>query len=63
MPTATLRSNDKRDKGGRSSSTDTSTTITHNNARLYNHSDGKTYEYVGDDLSSNRIYRDTGPGY
>lgn len=63
MATATLRTPDKRDRGGRASNTDASTSITHNNARLYTHSDGKTYEYVGDDGSSNRIYRDTGPGY
>jgi hypothetical protein len=32
-------------------------TITHNSARLYYHTDGNVYEYVGNDASGNRIYR------
>ncbi len=35
-------------------------TITHNSLRLY-HEGGRTYEYVGNDGSGNRIYRDTKP--
>lgn len=57
VPTAILRT-DTRRKDGSVATADSSQTITHNNARLYNVS-GRTYEYVGDDASTNRIYRDT----
>lgn len=57
MPTAILRTETRR-KDGSVSMVDSSQTITHNNARLYSAS-GRTYEYVGDDASTNRIYRDT----
>lgn len=59
MPTAILRTETRR-KDGQISVTETSQTITHNNYRLY-FGGGRTYEYVGDDASSNRIYRDTSP--
>lgn len=59
MPTAILRTETRR-KDGQLSTTDASQTITHNNARLYN-AGGRTYEYVGDNASSDRIYRDTSP--
>jgi hypothetical protein len=59
MPTAILRTETRR-KDGSVVVTEASQTITHNNSRLYNAS-GRTYEYVGDDASSNRIYRDTSP--
>jgi hypothetical protein len=57
MPTAILRTVTKKPDGN-VVHTDVSSTITHNNARLYNAS-GRTYEYVGDDINVNRIYRDT----
>ena len=57
MPTAILRTETKRVDGAVVTK-DTSSPITHNNARLYN-AGGRTYEYVGDDASANRIYRDT----
>lgn len=56
MPTAILRSFTKA--GVKVKEVSTTATITHNNARLYHHSDGKTYEHVGVDASGNRIYRD-----
>lgn len=57
MPVAILRTESKR-PDGRVKTTDTSKTITHNNARLY-HEGGRSYEYIGNDASGNRIYRDT----
>lgn len=59
MPTAILRTNTKRPDGN-VKVTSVTKTITHNNARLY-HEGGRTYEYVGNDGSGNRIYRDTKP--
>ena len=56
MPTAVLQSF-SRDRT-KITPTSATATVTHNNSRLYNHSDGKTYEYVGNDSSGNRIYRD-----
>jgi hypothetical protein len=59
MPTAILRTQTRKNDG-RIKLTDTTKTITHNNARLY-HEGGRTYEYIGNDASGNRIYRDTKP--
>ena len=59
MPTAILQTpNKKRD--GNVKVTSVTKTITHNNSRLY-HENGRTYEYIGNDGSGNRIYRDTKP--
>jgi hypothetical protein len=35
----------------------TTVNVTTNNSRLYTHTDGVTYEYVGDN-GANRVYRD-----
>ncbi len=56
MPTATLQKIVK-DGDKRASDFSESQTITHNNARLFYHTDGRPYEYVGNDVSANRIYR------
>jgi hypothetical protein len=56
MPTAILKSFTRK-RNGKVQETSTTATITHNNRRLYHHTDGETYEYVGDDASGNRIYR------
>lgn len=59
MPTAILQTNTgKRD--GSVKVTSVTKSITHNNLRLY-HEGGRTYEYIGNDGSGNRIYRDTKP--
>jgi hypothetical protein len=63
VPTAILRGHDTSGSGkttGKSAAADVSATITHNNARLH-FANGRTYEYVGNDASGNRIYRDTSP--
>lgn len=57
MPTANLLTQTAT-KSGSVKTTTVTKTITHNSARLY-HEGGRTYEYVGDDASGNRIYRDT----
>lgn len=57
MPTATLQTNTAARTGNVRVTTVTKT-ITHNNSRLY-HEGGRTYEYIGDDRSGNRVYRDT----
>lgn len=57
MPTATLRTPAKQPSGN-VTTTDVSKSITHNNNRLY-HENGRTYEYIGDTVSGDRIYRDT----
>lgn len=57
MPTTILKSFTKT--GAKVKETSVTASVTHNNARLYHHTDGKTYEYIGDDASGNRIYRDT----
>lgn len=57
MPVAILQSPDRK-KTGNTKTTQVSKSITHNNSRLY-HEGGRTYEYIGDDASGNRIYRDT----
>lgn len=57
MPTAILQVHDRR-RDGHARVMSTTKTITHNNRRLY-HENGRTYEYIGDDRSGNRIYRDT----
>jgi hypothetical protein len=59
MPTAILRTQTRRPDGSVKTTTVTKS-ITHNNSRLY-HEGGRTYEYIGDDASGNRIYRDTKP--
>ncbi len=59
MPTAILRSQ-VPDKFGNVKNRDKSVSVTHNNARLF-HQNGRTYEYIGNDASGNRIYRDTSP--
>ena len=57
MPTAILQTNTaKRD--GNVKVTSVTKSITHNDRRLY-HENGRTYEYIGNDGSGNRIYRDT----
>lgn len=56
MPAATLQKVNK-DSYTKRSDVSATATITHNNARLYYHTDGLVYEYVGDDASGNRIYR------
>lgn len=56
MPTITLVSN-TRGANGKWKATTTTANVTHNNARLYYHTDRQTYEFVGLDASSNRIYR------
>jgi hypothetical protein len=56
MPTATLQAVTKNaDKHPVDVSV--SKTITHNNARLFYDTDGSVYEFVGVDVSANRIYR------
>jgi hypothetical protein len=57
MPTAVLQTNNSN-KTGNVKVTTVTKSITHSNARLY-HEGGRSYEYVGDDASGNRIYRDT----
>jgi hypothetical protein len=57
MPTAILQDTSKK-RDGNITLVPVTTTITHNNARLY-HENGKTYYYVGTDASGNRIYRNT----
>lgn len=57
MPVAILQSNTKK-RDGNLKVTEVSKTITHNNSRLY-HEGGRTYEYIGNDASGNRMYRDT----
>jgi hypothetical protein len=57
MPTAILQSDTKK-KSGALATASVSKTITHNNGRLY-YENGRTYEYIGNDASGNRIYRDT----
>ena len=57
MPTAVLHTH-TRLKTGLIKTTATTKTITHNNRRLYTEA-GRTYEYIGNDGSGNRIYRDT----
>lgn len=59
MPTAILQS-ERRNKEGNRRIVRETRTITHNNRRLYNER-GRTYEYIGNDASGNRIYRDTQP--
>lgn len=56
MPSATLQ---KITKDGDKHPSDVSVvkTITHNNARLFYDTDGACYEFVGVDVSANRIYR------
>lgn len=56
MPTGTLQKIVK-DADKKAADASETLTITHNSARLYYHTDGKPYEYVGVDGSSNRIYR------
>jgi hypothetical protein len=56
MPTATLQKIAK-DTDKHSSDNSVSKTITHNNARLFYDTDGAVYEFVGVDVSANRIYR------
>lgn len=56
MPTATLKSYTVG-KNGKPKEVATSVSITHNNARLYYHTDGETYYFVGLDASGNRIYQ------
>lgn len=58
MPTVTLKSFTVK-TNGRIKETTTSAVVVHNNRRLYTHTDGLTYEFVGLDASGNRIYRDT----
>lgn len=55
MPAATLKSISK-DTYTKRSDVSVVATITHNNSRLYYHTDGNVYEYVGDDATG-RIYR------
>lgn len=55
MASATLKGFVKTANGAKEVST--AATITHNNLRLYYHTDGETYYYTGDDASGNRIYR------
>lgn len=59
MPTAILQTFEKK-RDGRLKDVSTTASITHSNKRLYT-ANGRTYEYVGDDASGNRIYRDTQP--
>lgn len=59
MPTAILKTSEKR-RSGNPKDVSTTATITHSNKRLYT-ANGRTYEYTGDDASGNRIYRDTQP--
>lgn len=56
MPSATLKSYSVG-KNGKPKEVSTAVSITHNNARLYYHTDGETYYYVGNDASGNRIYQ------
>lgn len=58
MPTAILRNVVVMPRGKVKDRSQT-VTITHSNKRLYHHTDGHTYEYVGNDASGNRIYRNT----
>ncbi len=57
MPTAVLQTNTGT-KSGNVTVTSVTKTITHNSSRLY-HENGRTYEYVGNNASGDRIYRDT----
>lgn len=55
MATTTLKSTVKT--GNKVKETTTVVNVTHSNRRLYTHTDGETYEYIGNDASGNRIYR------
>lgn len=57
MPTAVLVTDTKKKSGNLATVTVTKT-ITHNNSRLY-HEGGRSYEYVGNNASGDRMYRDT----
>lgn len=46
-------------KTGAGKDTTQTVSVTHNNSRLYTHTDGETYERVGVDGSGNLIYRNT----
>lgn len=59
MPTTTLRS--RVTVNGKQQNIAQVVNVTHNNARLYYHTDGQTYEFEGLDVSSNRIYKDARP--
>lgn len=58
MPTTILQAIRSQGPGKRPKEVTSTVSVTHNNARLYNHTDSKTYEFVGVDASANRIYRD-----
>lgn len=58
MATTILQSRVK-DAKGKVKDVSTTVNVTHNNARLLHHSDGETYEFIGLNASSNRIYRNT----
>jgi hypothetical protein len=56
MPTAVIQTNDKK-RDGNVKIQSVTKSVTHNNARLF-YDGGRTYYYVGDDASGNRIYRE-----
>jgi hypothetical protein len=59
MPTAILQTQTRK-RDGVVKITTVTKTITHNSARLY-HEGGRTYEYISNNASGDRIYRDVKP--
>jgi len=59
MPSTTILQGVSVDKTGKGRDLAQTVSVTHNNSRLYTHTDGETYEVIGVDASSNRIYRNT----
>lgn len=55
MPTTILKTYDT--SGKKPKETTLTVNVTHNNARVYYHTDGETYYYTGNDASGNRIYK------